>query len=331
MDTELLKAWGPILKGMQGNGELAAQALAENEWFTASMIDQAIGAMLPWFEGEALNDLRSRYPAISSEKRIGLILAGNLPLVGLHDVLMVLLSGHQAVVKASHKDRVLLQHLMRHWLRRSEDPPASLLERVTFVEAIVASDIDFLIATGSNNTARYLATTYYSVPKLIRQNRFSVAVLLGHESQVDLEALADDILLYHGMGCRSVSSILVPRGYELQPLVNALEQFPASRFAKCWADVLRYERATQVMLDKTALPCKTIVLQRTAVLRPEKIGVLNVVEYDTHADIATFIHAITPHLQCVVGKDFIPFGRAQFPAADDFADGVDTLAVLVEL
>jgi hypothetical protein len=326
MDLELLKGWGTILKGMQGNADLAAQALADNEWFTSPMIDQAIAAMLPWFEGAVLADLRSHYPAISSPKRIGLILAGNLPLVGLHDVLMVLLSGHHAVVKPSHKDRVLLEHLLA--LRRAKDSPQALQDRVTIVEAIAAQDMDFLIATGSNNTARHLEATFHSVPKLIRQNRFSVAVLVGDESAQELQALADDILLYHGMGCRSVSSILVPRGYELRDLVNALERFPAAGFAKCWADVLRYEKATLAMVGQGEVACKSIVVDRTPSMRPGKIGVLNVVEYADRADLTSIIETTQPHLQCIVGQGFVPFGQAQFPAVADFADGVDTLAVL---
>ncbi len=324
MDIQLLMAWRPILEGMLGHADLEERALAENEWFTATMVQTAIGAMLPWFEGDALAELRGRYPATTTERRIGLILAGNLPLVGLHDVLMVLLSGHRAVVKPSHKDRVLLQHLVAH-------SPAALQARITLVDALAPQAIDYLIATGSNTSAQQIAAYYKGIPLLTRQNRYSVAVLRSSMPAAAWTGLAQDILLYHGMGCRSVSSILVPQGYDLAPLADAIDALDPLGFAACWADVLRYERATQQVLGRSEPICAHIVVARSTALRPGKIGILHVVDYASEDDIPQLLAAIAPDLQCIVGQGYLPFGQAQFPAVDDFADGVDTLEVLMHL
>ena len=306
---------------MADDSDLAQRALAENEWFTPYMVQSAIRAMLPWFEGNALADLRRSYPALRQQRRIGLILAGNLPLVGLHDLLMVLLSGHRAVVKPSHKDGVLLRHLVMH-------SPAALQASISLVEAVLPTDIDFLIATGSNVTARHIETAYAATPQLIRQNRFSVAVIDGTVQMQDLSELAEDILLYHGMGCRSVSSVLVPAGYALQSLSSCLEQFPVGALAPSWHDVLRYEQATQSVLGQAEQPCKAIVLQKSKSLQPSKIGVLNIVEYANEIELQALIDSVRPDLQCIVGEGGLAFGQAQHPAVDDFADGVDTMELL---
>ncbi|MBL0018469.1 MAG: hypothetical protein IPP17_19025 [Bacteroidetes bacterium] len=204
MIAEDLKGWGQLLASMREDEALLARATAMNEWFTPDSIQLAIGAMLPWFEGNLLTTLRNTYPTVRKARRIGLILAGNLPFVGLHDVLMVLLSGHIAVVKPSHKDAVLLLHL----LNRSSP---EIQQRVSIKDRILPEEIDFLIATGSNTTARQIEASFANVPKLIRKSRFSVAVLDGNESESALTGLADDVLMYHGLGCRSVASILIPQ------------------------------------------------------------------------------------------------------------------------
>ncbi len=324
MHADTLKAWGPIFKDMLGRPDLAEQALAENEWFTRPMVESALRALLPWFEGDQLSALRAAYPEARAERRVGLILAGNLALVGLHDVLMVLLSGHHAIVKPSHKDRVLLLHLLAH-------SPAAIRERVTVVEALAPHDIDFLLATGSNNTARHIAAGFAGVPMLIRQNRFSIAILEGDESAAELNALADDVLRYHGMGCRSVACILVPHGYDLVGLVHALENFPQAGLAPCWQEVLRHERAMQAMLGVTEPLCTHVVIERAPAIRAGKIGVLQVVEYNTKADRWGLVSAVQAELQCIVGRSYVPWGQAQCPDLDDFADGVDTLSLLTRL
>ncbi|MFM2377191.1 MAG: hypothetical protein RLZZ165_2288 [Bacteroidota bacterium] len=324
MDVSLLHSWKGIMEGMLHDELLLATAASENEWFTTAFIRTAISAMLPWWEGKAFETLRGRYPKPSAEKRIGLILAGNLPLVGLHDVLMAMLSGHRVVVKPSHKDRSLLTRLIKA-------SPAELQSRISLAEQIHPDDIDFLVATGTNHTARQIEASFGEVPKLIRRNRFSVAVLRGDESDAQLQGLAMDVLLHHGMGCRNASTVIVPKGYSFDQLIRSLDGVDERWFSACWWEVLRYERALRGMLGFDDLHCNHICLQRGSGLKPGRIGVLNLVEYDSEVDAARQLEAMSDDLQCIIGEGYTPFGMGQFPRLDEFADGVDTLDILAGL
>lgn len=326
MEVEQLKSLGLILRGMVGDGELEARVLVENPWFVPALVRHALAAVLEWFEGDGLAHLKRRYPEPKEERRIGLILAGNIPLVGLHDVLVTLLCGHRAVVKPSHKDGVLLRHLLQH-------SPPTVQSRVHVVESIPAGDMDFLIATGSNLTAQQLEVGYAGVPKLIRRSRYSVAVLDGRESWTELRDLGLGVLGYHGLGCRSISCILVPRGYHLAGLVEALEAWGADWFAHGWWEVLRYERARLTLLGKGGPDCSRIVLERCDSVQPGRFGVVNIVEYADPLDSTEWLEGVRDALQCVYGRGGArhPFGMAQRPALDDYADGVDTMGILTSL
>jgi hypothetical protein len=324
MIADELQKWGKVLANMREDAALLTSACEANEWFTVSAVQHALSAMLPWFSGNQLQALRYRYPATTNARNIGLILAGNLPLVGLHDVLMVLLSGHHAVVKPSHKDTVLLRFLLDH-------SAESVRSRVTFAEAIAPKQIDFLIATGSNATAIQIESAFVEVPHLIRRSRFSVAFLDGEEDRQALEGLSNDILLYHGMGCRSVACLLVPSEMDLGPLFQILNQHCPHAFSESWSDVVRYERARMLMGGRAVLPCSKLVAATSNVVQSAGIGVLNVVRYQDAAQAAYLLSATQDQIQCVVGRDGTVFGQSQFPKLDDFADGVDTLRELTRL
>jgi hypothetical protein len=324
MIADDLQNWGKVLADMCKDGALIARACEANEWFTASAVQRALSAMLPWFEGDQLHKLRQQYPETKVQRRIGLILAGNLPMVGLHDVLMVLLSGHHAVVKPSHKDAVLLRYLCDH-------SATSLRTRLTLVEAIDPKQIDFLIATGSNATAIQIANAFAEVPHVIRKSRFSIAVLGGDEDQQALVGLADDVLSYHGMGCRSVACILVPMEMDLTNLFDVLDHHNPHTFSQAWSDVVRYERARLGMTALTMLPCAKLVVTQVNEVKSAGIGVLNIVRYQNNAQVANLLSAATKQIQCIVSRDRIAFGQSQFPRLSDFADGVDTLQALTQL
>ncbi len=324
MIAEDLKGWGQLLATMRDDESLLARAANMNEWFTPDSIQLAIEAMLPWFGGNLLTDLRNKYPTVGETRRIGLILAGNLPFVGLHDVLMVLLSGHVAVVKPSHKDAVLL-------LRLLERSSPEIQRRVSIVDRIFPNEVDFLIATGSNTTARQIEASFAGIPQLIRKSRFSVAVLDGNESESALTGLADDVLMYHGLGCRSVASILIPNGYDMQPLNAILDRHLPHALAPAWHDVVRFERAKWMMTGARIEPCQRILVLHGQTLRPGGIGVLRIVTYSSDAECAFLLAGAESELQCTVGAHYIPLGQAQRPRLDDFADGIDTLQSLTGL
>jgi hypothetical protein len=325
----MLKAWGPILRSMTEDMALQQRAREANAWFTSAFQQMAMDAMVPWFEGSVMEVLIARYPSAKSDRRIGLILAGNLPMVGLHDLLMVLLAGHRAVVKPSSKDRVLLEHLI-------ELSPLGLRERVQVVERVEEDQIDGLIATGSTATAQQVAAHYAGVPKILRQSRFSVGLIDGGESEMDLVGLADDILRYHGLGCRSVSVLLVPDGYALDGLQKALEGFPAASLANEWSQVVLYESAMCKMLGVSLGDCKQVSIQRADTLESGRFGCLRIVRYRREEEVVELIHGASDHLQAVVaarhfnfrkplGMPLVAMGAAQRPELHDFSDGIDTL------
>jgi hypothetical protein len=316
-----LAAWGPILDRMSRDAALLARAQADNPWFSPGFVRMAVSAMSGWWSADALAALRARHAPVAAPKRVGLVLAGNIPLVGLHDLLMVLLSGHKAILKPSHKDQALILALL-------EASSPALRERVEARPAIAPQDIDLLIATGSNATARAITETYAGIPMLLRQNRFSVAVLDGGEDATDLEALAGDVLAYHGLGCRSVSCVLVHEGMPLAPLVAAFDRYPATRFAPDWQHALRYARAIQTVLDSPMPRCTHLVLEQAQQVAPGKFGTVNIVRYRDAAHVASLLDGLADQLQCIVGTQRLAFGCAQSPGIDDFADGVDTLAWL---
>jgi hypothetical protein len=325
MYPESILEWSSVLAEMVADDSLLNEAFAENEWFLPALQKKAIQALLPMLDPSRLRDLRNQYPAVSDAKRVGLILAGNIPLVGFHDLLMVLLSGHQVIVKPSHKDRVLLNALVAK-------SPADIRARIAIVESLEAMHLDCLIATGSNNTARQVEADFAQVPKiLLRRNRFSVGLIKGNEDVEALKRLGFDILLFHGMGCRSVSNLLVPNDYDLKGLISGLNDFPEQLLANSWWQVQKYQSAIAQVLDRKDFQCAGILINEVSKIGIPNFGELNVLRYASSAQYWEMLAAVKDELQCIVGEDFIPFGEAQCPEIDDWADGVDVLRFLTSL
>lgn len=295
-------------------------ATGHNEWFLPGLIRNAIEATLPWFDPSKVETLTRQRP-----KCIGIIMAGNLPLVGLQDLLMVLLTGHHAHIKTSSKDSILIRRLVSQF-------DLELRNRIQFQEDLDPHKIDFLIGTGSNNTARYLNHHFADVPKLVRGNRYSVAVLTGDESKEDLEDLSRDILLYHGMGCRSVSNLMVPKGYRFEGLITALHNYPSEMLAEAWARVVKWENAIHKMKFPSGSVGKRVAFWKGEHLRTVPVGVVNWITWNNEDHLRGLIEAKKDELQCIVGKGQpIAFGQSQFPDLYDFADEVNTFDLLKEL
>ncbi len=298
-----------------------------NEWFLPGLVRRAMEAMLPWFEPpqpEHFFSQNNNGLTSGDSRQIGIIMAGNLPLVGLHDLLMVLLAGHQALVRTSSKDAILIRRLVSQF-----DP--NLQSRITFHEALDPQSLSFLIATGSNNTARYLNHRFEAVPKLIRGNRYSVAVLTGEESKADLDGLAEDILLYHGMGCRSVSNLLVPKGYRFDNLLMALNRFPKELLAEAWYRVVTWENAIRRMEYPNEVVGKRVAFWNSQQLRTVPVGVVNLVTWENHILLNNHLISNGKELQCVVGLDQpVGFGESQHPGLTDFADDVNSYKILAK-
>lgn len=299
----------------------------ENGWFIPGFVDTAVkNIALSFLQKEQLEKWVDAYqlPAENTAPRtIGIIMAGNIPLVGFHDFLCVFISGHKAVIKPSSKDQVLIKHLvekMAEW-----DHQVSNL--VEFSEMLKGCDA--YIATGSNNSSRYFDYYFAKYPHIIRRNRTSVAVLTGNETKQELEKLADDVYLYFGLGCRNVTKLYVPEGYDFVPLLEAFKKYNYLTDQHKYKNNYDYNLALHLLNKKYYMTNGSILLiEDTAIFSP--ISQLNYEFYSGNDDLSAKLPA-AQDLQCIAGKGFTPFGEGQCPSISDYADGVDTLKFLVTL
>src|SRR6187549_1539843 len=296
-----------------------------NPWFTPEFIDIATGNVAKHFlDKQKLENWTSSYKIETiAPKKIGIVMAGNIPLVGFHDLLSVFISGHKAIMKASSKDEVLIKHLAQkliEWNNRLD-------EMIIFQEML--KDCDAYIATGSNNSARYFEYYFKKYPHIIRRNRTSVAILDGNETAKELEELADDVHLYFGMGCRNVTKIFVPKEYDFIPMLSAFKKYDRFKDHHKYKNNYDYNLALHILNGKFYMTNESVILvENSSVFSP--ISQLNY-EFYTDKNIVAKSLASIDDLQCAVGHDYIPFGQAQIPFLTDYADGIDTINFLTKL
>lgn len=299
----------------------------ENGWFIPGFVDTAVkNIALSFLQKEQLEKWVDAYqlPAENTAPRtIGIIMAGNIPLVGFHDFLCVFISGHKAVIKPSSKDQVLIKHLVE----KMADWDHQVSNLVEFSEMLKGCDA--YIATGSNNSSRYFDYYFAKYPHIIRRNRTSVAVLTGNETKQELEKLADDVYLYFGLGCRNVTKLYVPEGYDFVPLLEAFKKYNYLTDQHKYKNNYDYNLALHLLNKKYYMTNGSILLiEDTAIFSP--ISQLNYEFYSGNDDLSAKLPA-AQDLQCIAGKGFTPFGEGQCPSISDYADGVDTLKFLVTL
>ncbi len=305
-------------------------AVAKNSWFTDAEVDKAIGALADMLNEQDLRLWVSELQVTDKVQRVGLILAGNIPLVGFHDVLCVLASGHQAYIKMSSSDDQLLPFILQ---KLSSFLPM-LAEQIIFVDKL--SGFDAVIATGSNNSARYFEYYFGKVPHIIRKNRNSVAILDGTESQEEIHQLGFDIFDYFGMGCRNVSKIYLPEGYEIKNLFEPLEHFQAIINHHKYRNNYDYQKSIYLVNRVTHFDNGFLLLKEDKALA-SPLGVLHYEYYNDKAVLLQELAKRADEIQCVVAKTgFEPdltlaFGQSQHPKLWDYADKVNTLAFLQTL
>ena len=314
-------------------GAYVQRTAHHNAWFTPDNQWRMLRAIAAdYLDAEKLHAWATGYDlgTPATRRTIGLVLAGNLPLVGLHDWLCVLVAGHAAQVKLSDKDPYLLPHLAK---RLGEIEPA-LANATRFADRL--ADFDAVIATGSDNSARYFERYFGRYPHVIRGNRVSVAVLHGDESEAALAALADDCFAYFGLGCRSVGKVYVPRGYELQPLLDALHEHRHLANHPKWKNNFDYNYALLTINKEPFLATGAMLVREDPALH-SRLATLHVERYDDLADLAIDLHGERDRLQAVVSAREVPGvatvrpGEGQRPGLADYADGVDTLGFLSSL
>ena len=253
-------------------------------------------------------------------------MAGNIPLVGFHDFLCVLLSGNNVLAKLSSNDKVLLPYLSNYLIQ--QEP--SLAARIAFTEGKMEG-FDAVIATGSNNTSRYFEYYFGKKPNIIRKNRNSIAILTGKESTEELTALGEDIFRYYGLGCRNVSKIYVPKGYDFEPFFNAIFSYKDIVDQHKYANNYDYNKAVYLMSNFKILDNGFLILKEDDG-QASPISVLFYAYYDAEETLEQELNAQEEQIQCIVSKKGgIGFGETQKPKLHDYADGVDTMEFLLKL
>jgi hypothetical protein len=305
-------------------------ASVENPWFIPPFIRSALSGISHFLKKDILRKWLMPYePGLKSSKTVGLILAGNIPLVGFHDLLCVLFSGHLGILKLSHQDRVLMTHLVEKLV---EIEPR-FHEQIRIVSKI--EGVDAVIATGSDNTARYFHAYYQHLPHLIRKNRSSVAILNEKETEEDLLGLSDDIFLYFGLGCRNVSKIYVPADYDFDFLFSFLKQKHWLSNHQKYLNNYNYRKSCATLLDQKVLDGGFFLFEESESL-VSPISVIYYSYYDEMENLKNTFQLHQDKIQTLVTrssffKNAVPFGKAQFPDPWDYADQVDTMDFLVQL
>ncbi len=305
--------------------EVEAAALAANPWYTQYYLKEALAGIGSWLERDRLQAFLQNYPeAPRPPQQVGIITAGNLPLVGFHDVLMTLLAGHVAWVKASQQDQVLMTWLHATWIEIFPN-----LANFFHLNPL-PPQLDFLLATGSDNTARQIEQAFEKVPKIVRKNRYSVALLTPETRPDEWKSLYKDLLFYNGLGCRNVSNLIVLPGVEVEQLHGFASTYPPERFNPYYMERVLYLKAKHRLLRTPVLSHPYFLLRPSERLRPAEMGMVWFIRSSSQAEALRLIADQKDQVQCQVGID-TAFGQTQRPGLSDFADGVDTLKVLTSL
>ncbi|MBA2561441.1 MAG: acyl-CoA reductase [Chitinophagaceae bacterium] len=298
----------------------------KNPWFTEEFIQLACknicnqylqkDKLLKWINHYHLDDN-------IQQKNVGVVMAGNIPMVGFHDFLCIFISGHKQTIKLSSKDDVLLKHLVE---KLYDWQPSSALF-ISFAEMLKGCDA--YIATGSNNSARYFDYYFGKYPSVIRRNRTSVAVLTGNEDSEALTFLADDVHQYFGLGCRNVTKIFVPREYDFVPLLTAFKKYAHFADHPKYKNNYDYYLALQIMNKLFYMTNNSIIL----VENNDPFSPISQLHYTYYTDPEILQQQLEEdtNIQCHVGLNGIEFGTSQMPTLFNYADGVDTMQFLLSL
>jgi hypothetical protein len=303
---------------------------SHNGWFTPEQVYFAIQSWAEALTEVNLNKWLSNYDFSTIQtKTVGLILAGNIPLVGFHDFLSVLLSGHKVLVKTSSNDQKLLPFLAKYLI--SVD--SRIQEFITLADGKL-EHFDAVIATGSNNTARYFEYYFKGKPSIIRKNRNSVAVLNGNESHDDLVNLGEDIFRYFGLGCRNVSKLFVPKNYNFENFFKAIYEYKDVIFYEKYSNNYDYNKAVFLMSNFKLLDNEFLTIKED-ISYSSPISSVFYEFYDNIEEIKKRLKEDENQIQCIVSSDLIensiPFGSTQKPELWDYADHEDTIEFLVGL
>lgn len=311
--------------------KVCSLARSYNGWFTQENIDSAIHNICAnYLDKSKLEGWITNYDwqDIQSPKKIALITAGNIPLVGMHDLISVFISGNAVVLKPSSKDKTLTEYVIALWNEIDPKVPIQIVDKL--------EDYDAVITTSTNSNATTFEYYFRHVPHIIRRNRNSIAIFHGDETAEDFQALSHDIFDYFGLGCRNVSSILFPEHYDMTPLMESLDANASLANHNKYKNNFDYNNAIFILNKETFLANNCFLLRKSDSLASR----IATVHYQNYIDLSAVKNVIDLNkdkLQCVISKhsiegvDVIPMGRSQAPQLWDYADGVDTLDFLLKL
>ncbi len=310
--------------------DLIALSQSHNNWFTPDNVHFSISSWSEALTEKNLNQWLSAYSFTEKEpKNVGLILAGNIPLVGFHDFLSVLISGNYVLVKTSSKDDYLIKFLTKYLIALDN----RFNEKITFVEGKL-ENFDAVIATGSNNTARYFEYYFKNKPSIIRKSRNSVAVLTGNETPEEMTLLSEDVFRYFGLGCRNVSKIFVPKNYNFDAFFNGMYAQKDVIYYEKYANNYDYNKAVFLMSNFQLLDNEFLTIKED-ISHASPISSVFYEYYEDINEIKTRLNQDSEIIQCVVSNGIIEnsvyFGNTQKPNLWDYADNVDTLDFLNNL
>jgi len=311
--------------------DIIFSARNNNAWFTEQEVKRSLNALSQMLSEEDLRNWFNDIHVTDVPKKVGLILAGNIPLVGFQDVIAVLATGNIALIKLSSSDDKLLPAVLNQLCKIEPD----LKQQIVYVERL--KDFEAVIATGSNNTSRYFDYYFGKVPNIIRKNRTSVAVLTGEESKEDIAKLGHDLFDYFGLGCRNVSKIYFPEGYDVKNFFEPLEQY--NDIINHFKYNNNYDYNKSIYLVNSAKHFDNgFLLLKEDTGSSSPLAVLYYESYSNLKDVETALNNNQENLQCVVSKtqlqidtSILDFGESQHPRLWDYADNVNTITFLNSL
>jgi len=311
--------------------EISTVAKSKNGWFDEKEIKRSIEGLIKILDADQLKKWSNQYNFDNQNpKKVGVIMAGNIPFVGFHDLLCVLLAGHHLMAKLSSQDSILMKYIVDKLLESAPNFNVSFPGKLTGMEAV--------IATGSDNSARYFDYYFKNIPNLIRKNRTSVAVLSGKETQKDFIKLGEDIFSYYGLGCRNVSKVLYPKGFDLTKMLDGFESYSHVANHHKYRNNYDYNKSIYLVNRVAHLDSGYLLLnENKSMVSP--ISVLYTEEYEDIADCERILIENESKIQCIVSdmnfnnhrENQVSFGNAQYPQVSDYADQVDTMSFLSSL
>ena len=296
-----------------------------NGWFTEELTRKSLRNLSSWLNLTDLTNWLSGYSYTENPKTVAIIMAGNIPLVGFHDFLCVLASGNNVICKLSSEDNKLLPLLSKILIQVQP----KLESKITFSDRNLKG-FDAIIATGSNNSLLHFKQYFSKYPNLFRHNRTSIAVLTGNETKDELSLLGTDIFDYFGRGCRNVTHLLLPKGFELNRFFEAIVDQGEVINNKKYGNNYDYNKAIHLMNLAVFLDNNFLLLKESNDLF-SPLAMVYYHYYENESEVSIYIEEHKNDIQCIVGKNYIPFGKAQCPSLSDYADNVDTMNWLNEL